>query len=88
MVVSRARCRKATKKTFYCANNMNKYFTMVALALFGATAAQAADEVWTHGVNADGGWYDANKIAPYDGDADDLLLLCRLRVQPPCLEAE
>ena len=70
MVVSRARCRKATKKTFYCANNMNKYFTMVALALFGATAAQAADEVWTHGVNADGGWYDANKTHADDGEED------------------
>lgn len=40
---------------------------MIALAVLGATATQAADTVWTHGVTAEGGWYDANKTHGDDG---------------------
>lgn len=43
---------------------------MVALAVLGATATQAADTVWTHGVTAEGGWYDANKTHADDGKED------------------
>lgn len=44
---------------------------MVALAVLGATATQAADTAWTHGVTAEGGWYDANKTHADDGKEDD-----------------
>lgn len=43
---------------------------MVALAVLGATATQAADTAWTHGVTAEGGWYDANKTREDDGKED------------------
>lgn len=50
---------------------MNKYLTMVVLAVLGATATQA-DTVWTHGVTAEGGWYDANKTHADDGIEDGM----------------
>lgn len=61
---------KSKEKPLYHTNNMNKYFTMLAVAMLGATTTQAetkTETFWAHGVSAEGGWYDANKTHDDDG---------------------
>ena len=36
-------------------------------------AATGTGTVWAQGVSQEGGWYDANKNDPWNGDADDLM---------------
>lgn len=65
MIASRV-LLKSKKKPLYHTHNMNKYLTMLAMALLSTTATQAETE-WTKGVSAEGGWYDANKTHDDDG---------------------
>ncbi|MBR5895853.1 MAG: IdeS/Mac family cysteine endopeptidase [Akkermansia sp.] len=61
--------------------NFTHYLTLtLGTAIGGITAtASTFDEltrtgvVWATGVSKEEGWYDANKNAPWDGDADDLM---------------
>ena len=66
---------KSKEKPLYHTNNMNKYFTMLAVAMLGATATQAETEpkietFWANGVSAESGWYDANKTHDDDPQRD------------------
>jgi len=74
MIASRVLLR-SKKKPLYHTNNMNKYFTMLAVAMLGATTTQAetkTETFWAHGVSAEGGWYDANKTHADDPELDNM----------------
>lgn len=45
----------------------------VSAVAAGYESLTGTGAVWARGVSQEGGWYDANKIDPYDNDADDLM---------------
>ncbi len=57
-------------------SHLSILFMGLATGLFGAGVAEASaftGTVWAQGVSQEGGWYDAQKNDPYNGDADDLM---------------
>lgn len=47
--------------------------TLLCAALLCVGYAQGATQYWANGVNAENGWYDANKSYKVDNDGDDMM---------------